>query len=136
MSDRIDQLRKIPAVSELLQQCLQSDWAANYVHDDLVEAIRAELAELRQQMKQEQRLAPDTNRVIAAVHHRLERSDQVSLCKVINATGIIVHTNLGRAPLAKAAMERIGDLAGYSNLEFDISRGKRGNRDTHLEKQF
>jgi L-seryl-tRNA(Ser) seleniumtransferase len=54
------------------------------------------------------------------------------LRRVVNATGVLVHTNLGRAPLAEAALERVRDAAGYSNLEYDLSTGSRGSRQDHL----
>jgi L-seryl-tRNA(Ser) seleniumtransferase len=60
-----------------------------------------------------------------------------SLQPVINATGVVLHTNLGRAPLAEAALQRISEVAGrYSNLEFDIGAGERGKRDVHVERLF
>jgi L-seryl-tRNA(Ser) seleniumtransferase len=66
---------------------------------------------------------------------RLEREFQPSLRQVINVTGVIVHTNLGRAPLAAAALERIAAVAGgYTNLEYDLDAGRRGARDTHAER--
>src|SRR5260221_6775409 len=62
---------------------------------------------------------------------------QFSLKPVINATGVILHTNLGRAPLAEAAIKRISEVAGrYSNLEFDVTAGERGKRDVHVERLF
>ncbi len=57
-----------------------------------------------------------------------------SLRAVINATGVILHTNLGRAPLAPAAIERVSALSGYTNLEYDVDEGKRGRRDVHAER--
>ena len=58
-----------------------------------------------------------------------------SLVRVINATGVIVHTNLGRAPLSEAALARVSEVAGgYTNLEYDVARGARGRRDAHAEK--
>src|SRR3954465_7296273 len=60
---------------------------------------------------------------------------RASLVRVINATGVIVHTNLGRAPLAGAALARVREVAGgYTNPEFDLAAGARGRRDTHAEK--
>jgi len=70
-----------------------------------------------------------------AVERRLRQSLAPSLRSVINATGVILHTNLGRAPLAEAALERIREVAGtYSNLEFDVASGERGKRDVHVER--
>jgi len=59
------------------------------------------------------------------------------LLPLINATGVILHTNLGRAPLAAAALERVQATAGaYSNLEFDLATGERGKRDVHVDRLF
>ncbi len=72
-----------------------------------------------------------------AVARHLSRAMEFSLKPVINATGVILHTNLGRAPLAESAIRRIAEVAGgYSNLEFDIAAGERGKRDVHVERLF
>src|SRR6185437_9382890 len=72
-----------------------------------------------------------------AVARHLSRAMEFSLRPVINATGVILHTNLGRAPLAESAIQRIAEVAGgYSNLEFDIAAGERGKRDVHVERLF
>ena len=65
---------------------------------------------------------------------RLTRQARGSLGPVINATGVVIHTNLGRAPLADAAIARITAIArGYSNLEYDLANGARGSRTVHAE---
>ena len=75
--------------------------------------------------------------ISAAVERELRQSLDHSLQKVINATGVILHTNLGRAPLAHSAIERFSQVAGsYSNLEFDLATGERGRRDTHVQRLF
>ncbi len=67
----------------------------------------------------------------------MRQSLSYSLRAVINATGVILHTNLGRAPLAASALEHIRDASsGYSNLEFDIEAGQRGKRDVHVDRLF
>ena len=76
---------------------------------------------------------------VAAIEHgaetRLRLSMRPSLVGVINATGVIVHTNLGRAPLSEAAVARVSAVAaGYTNLEYDLERGARGRRDVHAAK--
>jgi L-seryl-tRNA(Ser) seleniumtransferase len=72
-----------------------------------------------------------------AIEQRLRRAMQPSLRPVINATGVILHTNLGRAPLAEAALARIHETAGrFSNLEFDVEAGVRGKRDAHVDRLF
>src|SRR3954454_18245079 len=65
---------------------------------------------------------------------RLARWRQPSLRRVVNATGVVLHTNLGRAPLAPAAVARVSEVAaGYSNLEYDLASGARGSRGAHVE---
>jgi L-seryl-tRNA(Ser) seleniumtransferase len=72
-----------------------------------------------------------------AIEEQLRRTLSYSLRPVINATGVILHTNLGRAPLAEAALAHIGETAGhYSNLEFELEAGVRGKRDVHVERLF
>ena len=73
----------------------------------------------------------------AAVERQLRQSLSYSLLPIVNATGVILHTNLGRAPLGAAALDHIRDAAGgYSNLEFDLASGERGKRDAHVDRLF
>jgi L-seryl-tRNA(Ser) seleniumtransferase len=73
----------------------------------------------------------------AAVAARLERTQRPSLVRVINATGVVVHTNLGRAPLSREAADRVAEIASsYSNLEYDLEAGARGNREAHAEERL
>jgi L-seryl-tRNA(Ser) seleniumtransferase len=75
--------------------------------------------------------------LIANVAEQVQQSSKYSLRPVINATGVILHTNLGRAPLASAALDHIRDTAGsYSNLEFNLESGERGKRDAHVDRLF
>ena len=71
------------------------------------------------------------------IEQRLSESLGYSLRPVINATGVILHTNLGRAPLSQAALQHVAEIAqGYSNLEFDLATGERGKRDVHVNRLF
>ena len=101
----------------------------------VTEALRAEADALRQRVSTGE---PQPNDVVewleAAVPARLASSTAPSLRAVINATGVILHTNLGRAPLARAAVERVAALAGSTNLEYDLEEGTRGRRDVHAER--
>ncbi len=72
--------------------------------------------------------------MIFEIAKRAERTFRFSLRKVINATGVIVHTNLGRAPLSGKALEHVKEISGYSNLEYELSTGERGSRDQHLDR--
>ncbi len=105
-----------------------------YARAAIVDALRAEAAAVRDGSG----VGPEED-VVSAIERgtiaRLERSPAPSLRRVINATGVIIHTNLGRAPLARAAAERAARLAaGYTNLEYDLDRGGRGRRDVHAER--
>ena len=72
-----------------------------------------------------------------AVGRELRRSLAYSLRRVINATGVVLHTNLGRAPISAAALDHLREIAaGYSNLEFDLESGERGRRDVHVQRLF
>ena len=101
----------------------------------VVEALRAEAEALRSRVAAGEAAPPDVaaalERVVPA---RLSANLTPSLRPVINATGVILHTNLGRAPLAPAALDRVVALGGYGNLEYDLAEGGRGRRDVHAER--
>ncbi len=101
----------------------------------VTEALRAEADALRQRLSTGE---PHPDDVVgwleAAVPARLASLTGPSLRTVINATGVILHTNLGRAPLAPAAIARVSALAGATNLEYDLEKGTRGRRDVHAER--
>ncbi len=116
---------------------------ARYGRTAVVDALRAEAAAMRGRLEAA-RMDEDSNQDarddVAAilergVEARLASAHAPSLVAVINATGVIVHTNLGRAPLARSATARVAELAsGYSNLEYDLVKGTRGRRDAHAER--
>jgi L-seryl-tRNA(Ser) seleniumtransferase len=131
-----DLRRRIPSVDQLLQRPEVRALGDAHGRDAVLRHLRAALDELR-----ETAAAGDA----AAVHarldalpvelaRRLEAAAAPSLVGVINATGVVVHTNLGRAPLSRAAAERVAAIASsYSNLEFDLEDGARGQREIHAE---
>ena len=134
-----DLYRKLPSVDELLHQPEIATLIAKEGRAAVTESAREVLETLRQEIAS---VALDAAAVelavgglTAAVECRLRQSLAPSLRPVINATGVVLHTNLGRAPLAEAALERICEVAGvYSNLEFDVASGERGKRDVHVER--
>jgi L-seryl-tRNA(Ser) seleniumtransferase len=110
-------------------------------HSAVAESVRVVLARLRQEIgnsqMDEKSLDLALGGLSAAVERQLRQSLGYSLLPVINATGVILHTNLGRAPLAAAALDRVRATAGaYSNLEFDLATGERGKRDVHVDRLF
>ena len=105
------------------------------------DAVRAVLERLRREITSgaidDGHLHLALEGIAEAVELELRRSLARSLRRVINATGVILHTNLGRAPLSSAALAHLTDIAaGYSNLEFNLDSGERGRRDTHLQRLF
>ncbi len=107
----------------------------------VADACRAVLARLRTQIAagylDAEKLKVELSKLREVVQEELERALGYSLRTVINATGVILHTNLGRAPIAAAALQHIRETAGtYSNLEYDLDSGERGKRDVHVERLF
>lgn len=136
---KIDRLRGLPSVDLLLQIPRAADLVNAYGRPLTVEAIRSALADFRQQALAsggDEEAAPETGpeQVLEAAAVRLEDWLRPSLVPVINATGVILHTNLGRAPLSRSALAAIGRVSSaYNNLEYDLERGSRGSRLAHAE---
>ncbi|HEY2477147.1 MAG TPA: L-seryl-tRNA(Sec) selenium transferase [Solirubrobacterales bacterium] len=130
--DRIEEgrggeLRRLPSVERLAAAL------PTVPHHLAVAAAREEVARAREGIHAGS-AAPDPEALIAAVASRVARAAAPSLRPVINATGVVLHTNLGRAPLPAAAVERVAAVAaGYSNLEYDLEAGRRGSRAAHLD---
>jgi L-seryl-tRNA(Ser) seleniumtransferase len=137
-SSKADLYRRLPAVDELLRRDDLAPLLASNGHAAVTDAARAVLDSLRQQIAaglDAHGLGLALDGVAAAVERQLRQSLSPSLHPVINATGVVLHTNLGRAPLAKAALDHIAEVAGtYSNLELDLSTGERGKRDVHADQ--
>jgi L-seryl-tRNA(Ser) seleniumtransferase len=129
MSDR----RDIPAVDALLQTHQAAELIARFGRPLTLEAIRSTLTDLREELKEGKTL-PDRSVILQRAQKSLEEWLEPTLIPVINATGVILHTNLGRAPLSKAAIQAIASLSsGYLTLEFDLAKGTRGSRELHAE---
>jgi L-seryl-tRNA(Ser) seleniumtransferase len=133
--------RKLPSVDDVMSVPAVSSLEASYGHDPAVDAVRAVLSRLRQEITSGlldgDALKLALSGLAGAVEKELRHALGYSLRPVINATGVILHTNLGRAPLSDAAIEHIRDTAAsYSNLEFELSAGERGKRDLHVDRLF
>ncbi len=131
----------LPSVDEVLRSRQIERLAQSEGRSATLEAARAELDELRAEIDagelDEARISSKIDRLPHAVEQRLKESHAYSLRPVINATGVILHTNLGRAPLSRSALEHAGEVSrGYSNLEFDLVTGERGKRDVHVDRLF
>ena len=112
-----------------MDKLLADERLAAEPHELAVAAARTVLDRARAEIRAGREPGPLVDAVLAEVAH----SRRPSLRRVLNATGVLVHTNLGRAPLAEAALARVAEVgAGYSNLEYDVERGERGSRQDHL----
>ena len=136
--DKSEIFRKIPSVDRLLNSPELTEISQEYPRNLILKAINQVLGEIREDIEKADRIEVPANikieEVINKVTDRLEMMSRPSLRPVINATGIIVHTNLGRSILADRVIERFRPLSGgYSNLEYDLTVGKRGNRYSHVE---
>lgn len=134
-------LRDIPSVDELLLRPRLAALMRTAGRNVVTEASRAVLADLRARIKGAAQAADPSpvstgaDDVESLIVAEVEALLVPSLRRAINATGVILHTNLGRAPLSPAAISRIAATAGgYSNLEYDLESGRRGKRDVHTAR--
>ncbi|HEY7401966.1 MAG TPA: L-seryl-tRNA(Sec) selenium transferase [Candidatus Angelobacter sp.] len=141
-TSKSDLFRLLPSVDELLKSADLARLLADEGQAAVTESIRAVVAGLRDEINAgtvatQEAVQLTLASLPQAIARHLHSAMESSLKPVINATGVILHTNLGRAPLAESAIQRIAEVAGrYSNLEFDIAAGERGKRDIHVERLF
>jgi L-seryl-tRNA(Ser) seleniumtransferase len=134
-----DLLKKLPAIDKWLASTGGQILCAEFSHTEVADVMRAHLTRLRKALSNGGAELPELPEFESAEYSERLRADLVkgrtsSLRRTINATGIIIHTNLGRAPLADEAIAAIAETAnGYSNLELDLESGKRGSRYQHIE---
>ena len=129
-------LRKIPKVDDLLRNSALAETIAQYGDRAVTEAIRGELDTLRQEILAGKTTAlPEQSGLYQRIIMRVLRNSLPSFRGVINGTGIILHTNLGRACLSEEAARAVYEASrSYSNLEYDLQTGKRGSRYSHVEE--
>ncbi len=121
--------RDLPSVHEVLERLRPA--AKRFPHDLVVAEVRNAIEHAREALK---RGLPSAESIPEAVEAALAAWTQPSLRRVINATGVVLHTNLGRAPLAPFQPGSFQTITGYSNLEYDLAAGQRGKRDVHTGK--
>lgn len=130
-ADKHDALRALPSVDELLQNHTLRSYERKVGRTVVVDAVRAALDAARTEIRAGGG-APMPALLLDAITERIEQAVRPTLTRVINATGVILHTNLGRAPLSEDALRAIQDAAvSYSNLEYDLEQGARGSRYLH-----
>ena len=122
---RSDKRRQIPAVSQILDALGDSDLPRRFV----VEVVRRKLSQIRTS-----NALSEFESIVAHVRRSLDEFRASRLQPVINGTGIIIHTNFGRAPIPREAMHTLNEIgAAYSNLEYDLAKGERGGRGVYVE---
>ncbi len=127
------ELRKLPSVDKVLTDARFARSTKNYPHELLVDVVRQQLEQERKNIKSG-KPRPSLDQIVTATLNRLNTIVKPSLRRVINASGVILHTNLGRAPLSEQALTAMEEASrGYANLEFDLTSGERGSRHVHVE---
>lgn len=127
-------LAALPSVDELLKSHSGMKWLTQFKRTIVLRAIREILAEKRKDIHEGRPSAVSTESLEPEILTRIGKLSSFSLVPVINATGIVVHTNLGRAALADEALKNVVKAGrGYSNLEYDLDAGKRGKRHAHTK---
>ena len=123
----------LPSLNDLLLHPRFSAIVQVQTHSTVVRSMRAVLLRVRQEIAEGQHTLASLNHRLAGLHlavaAEIDQNRSYSLRRVINATGVILHTNLGRAPLSVSALEHMVEIAtGYSNLELDLETGERSRR--------
>jgi L-seryl-tRNA(Ser) seleniumtransferase len=140
-SAKSELFRLLPSVDEVMRSEELQALIAREGHAATVEGARAFVDQLRAEIAAGKLDATGLQAAVETaadeIERRLRESHAYSLRPVINATGVILHTNLGRAPLSRGALERVAEIAqGYCNLELDVATGERGKRDGHVDRLF
>lgn len=134
MSPPEDPRRHLPAVDRLLEREETAAWARRWGREAVTSALRRALEDARLRLGRDGEAAvPGPDDLLRDAGERLRRAARASLRPVLNATGVVLHTNLGRAPLAAEARAAASEVtAGYANLEYDLRTGRRGSRQEHV----
>jgi len=133
-------LRFIPSVNEILNKSSVQGLLSKFPRTVVLKSIRKTLENIRKEIQEGVYLPASSKEanedtIVGRITDQVTEDSQPSLRKVINATGIIVHTNLGRAPLSSKVLKNLCDIAeGYCDLEYDLKKGERGSRYQHVEK--
>jgi L-seryl-tRNA(Ser) seleniumtransferase len=125
----------LPSIDKLLRTKAAAKMVAEFGRPVTLEALRNVLGNVRSRYLEGEGTLPSNQELLEQARVKAEQWLAPSLSPVINATGVVLHTNLGRAPLSKAAIDAIQEIAsGYSSLEYDLDKGKRGSRLVHAEE--
>ena len=136
MSNRNELLRKIPKIDEMLLDGRLVFLLEKYPRAVIVDELRTIIDNIRKGiLADEITEMPSVEDILAMLEKKTGANNQFSLRRVINATGVVLHTNIGRACLSDKVCDHIKEIAGhYSTLEYDLKKGARGSRHDHVEK--
>jgi L-seryl-tRNA(Ser) seleniumtransferase len=130
----ISEFRNLPSVDKLISNERIKQLADSYSHELIISLVRHQL-EVERLAIASGNPCPSIDKIVESISAQLYRFESPSLRSVINATGVVLHTNLGRAPLSREAVTAMENVSrNYSNLEFDLDSGKRGSRQVHIEQ--
>ena len=140
-ASKAELFRLLPAIDELLRREEVQALAQQFGHTATVESARSSIDDLRGKIAvdsfDETTVKAAISRLPEVIEEKLQGALSYSLRPVVNATGVILHTNLGRAPLGQLVLQHVSEIAqSYSNIEFDLATGERGKRDVHVSRLF
>ncbi|WP_333654742.1 L-seryl-tRNA(Sec) selenium transferase [Dissulfurispira sp.] len=128
-------LASLPSVDEILKSDKGLEWQESFPRRHVLKAIREIIEEKRQAILRDELKEISMESMLPDIQHRVEKLSSFSLKPVINATGVVIHTNLGRSVLSEEILENVKKVAcGYSNLEYDLEKGERGKRYSHIQR--
>jgi L-seryl-tRNA(Ser) seleniumtransferase len=129
-----NEFRRLPGVDKVISDERVARLAARYPHELLVSLVRRQLESARAAITAG-KPSPSLDDIVESVTSQLDDLENPTLRPLINATGVVLHTNIGRAPLSREAILAMEAVSkGYSNLEFDLDSGRRGSRNVHVEQ--
>ncbi|MCD4731211.1 MAG: L-seryl-tRNA(Sec) selenium transferase [Bacteroidales bacterium] len=134
MKSKMEDLKNLPGIDKLLNFHEIKELIGVYQVDLVKHVIRNTIAQIRKEAFKSKKI-PSVPEIILQIKKGIKQFNQKSLKNVMNATGVVVHTNLGRAPFSDDIISEAAEiLRGYNNLEFDLEKGFRGSRNTHLTR--
>jgi L-seryl-tRNA(Ser) seleniumtransferase len=135
--EKHDRLRELPSIDDLIEQVKTLDLARGFSHKHVVNVSRDVIESIRQKILDGKFVPKDLSaHAVKQVETTIIELKTPSLARVVNLTGIFVHTNLGRSPLMQDAVDALKTAADYCNLEYDLSERKRGKRDRNLSRML
>jgi L-seryl-tRNA(Ser) seleniumtransferase len=130
-------MRDIPGIDKLLGILVTQLEVVPFPHHIVVDQLRQVVDEARCKLKNKQAVEITVDSLLANTKNKLKKLGQASLRKVVNGTGVVLHTNLGRAPLGERAIRSVNEvMSGYSTLEYNVEAGERGTRYAHITNKI